>query len=262
MRGTIHVKEFAEALDKASASLDLGEFANADGSGRGVLEITIRKEASRGTFGSFLVKGGESAGRTDIALVDSKGLTDLAPATRYAFPQYITAVYSYTPGADQHDVGGRVAVDCRVYGLPEWQNVRVCREADIASLAPVMFGANGGVDPTPFMELAKRDIERSLRSRNINPDLLFTDGHPDNPTIEGLRTAGAYLVALFAMNEPGVRWRKDDSWKMDVERLAEHYAAEFDRALEAGLPSITLDADTDGVPDADEPAQHPVRLMR
>jgi len=179
----------------------------------------------------------------------------------YSYNEFIYAAVSFTAGQNTTDNGLRLKFDVNAYGLPDWPNVQVCREADLAAIMPRMVDTSNGFQTSypDQMRLAKTRMEQLLRGKNINPYNLFTDGATSNPTVEGLRYPGALLTLYYANLDSSVvkseEWSNEQKWLME----------EFDRTFEDACSSGLLFADAicgDGIPEKSDSTRQPYMLRR
>jgi hypothetical protein len=138
--------------------------------------------------------------------------------------------------------------------VPEWYLVRACRDEHIAAVRAILTDQMRGFgDLSAYKQAAKQTIEQALRGRGIDPYRLMTDGHPSEPCIEGLETAGAALTLYYvytggiAAPSDALAAMRDHAWRL--------YVADLDAALSAGM--ITADPNGDAAPPPENASRPP-----
>ncbi|MFZ5426671.1 MAG: hypothetical protein ACOZEN_06830 [Thermodesulfobacteriota bacterium] len=170
-----------------------------------------------------------------------------------------TAAYSAPSAPDgENDPGFRVRVEGHVWGPPNWGAVVACRDEHLEAVRAILVDSSKNFPPLDrFKAAAKGTLERALRGRGINPWRLITDGHNEEPCIEGLETAGAALCLHYVLTGG----RGAGSERMDAMRsqVWELYTSELDSALSSG--SVQEDTSLDSSPDGDSPSRPPAVIL-
>ncbi len=231
-----------------SATLDLGDMANASGDKGRVLRLDRSLGFISGTFSSVLVE--ESADAVTWATLWNLGtFTGADYQYLYTWKRYLRISWSYAVGSTTEDVGGRFRVRARVFGLPDWERAKICRWDHCKGIRPSWFEyADGFPDSYPSQhDAAKLRVETMLKGAGQDPQKLFTDGHPTEPVPIGLANAGAFAVLLMVHQDAG--FPKGEAWQQEHELLESDFRSAFELAVASGL--MLIDDDTQSADDED-----------
>lgn len=229
-----------------SETLKLVGYSNAAGTRPALLKVGWRQLAEDGTLSAVVVQHSddESTWATLWSIGDPDAMSE-TERTFYTWKPYLRITAAYTAGASTDDAGARLSVDFTVWALPNWNKANVCRWEDIAAIRPSAVEPSSGMQAQwpEQARIAKRRMEIILRGRGIDPNRLMLDGHENAPVVEGLATAGAFLVLALILGSGAYRGEQ-------VEKDRQAYLDMFDslmaEALESGLPQY--DAAQDGSP--------------
>jgi hypothetical protein len=261
MRRTINlVRGTSTSATTYTGSVDLGNFANADGSKRALLRVSNAIHFNNGTITSVILE--ESADDSVFTTLKDFGTITNAdnPCTIYTFNRYLRLAYTWTQGSATDDKGLRLSFQLWAYAPGNWGDAVPCRDEHMRGVATLLINTSKGFPATwpDQVDIAKMDLETSIRGHGVDPDDLFLDGHCDSPCVEGLETAGAWRVAYYAiLNSQGPR-RED--WEKDLEKCSVEYEAQIKAFFESGR--ATSDLSKDQSPSDDEALRRPIRLVR
>lgn len=238
-----------------SEVLHLVGYSNAAGTRPALMTVSWREMFNDGTISSVLIQhSDDNSTWATLWSIGSFDTTEDSQRTLYSWKPFIRFSATYAAGSDTEDAGARLAVDFRIWSLPDWAAASICRWEDIAALRPM------ATDPADGMQaiwpdqarIAKRRIEVLLRCRNVDPNKLLLDGHESAPCVEGLITPGAYLTLALILGSGTYRGEQAEKDRAYYEQMFETTITE---ALESGL--AIYDADGNGAPGEDEGLRDP-----
>ena len=249
MKRLAYITAGATASGQYSNTVDLSGYANASGDGKRCMKMKWWVSYNDGTVAAVACEHdtdpafGTTADLWEIATGDLSSAADQERVV-YTWKPYNRVSFGYTQGSSTRDKGCRVIVEYDVWGLPDWENVQVCRWEDVEALRANLTDSSLDFQSVwnDHERLAKRAIAHKLRGRGIDPDRVFTDGHEETPVIEGMETAGAALTCWYVLNGYA---RKSEGIVADMEALWAMFNEDFNSACTGGLAIADVSGDTE-----------------